>query len=71
VWTKWVDNVLIIYLKIRLKMAMTALNCSDDLASCGYQQAKTMISKIMLRASITNDNTTATIKSAKLFFYNL
>ncbi len=46
------------YLKIKLKMAMTALNCSEDLASCGYQTARTMMSRRMLTTSIANAKTT-------------
>ena len=39
-------------------MAITALNCSEDLASCGYQTAKTMMSKRMLTTSIAKDKIT-------------
>ena len=46
------------YLKIKLKMAITALNCSEDLASCGYQTARTMMSRRMLTTSIANAKTT-------------
>ena len=46
------------YLKIRLKIAITALNCSDDLASWGYQTASTMMSNRMLTMSMSKDKMT-------------
>ena len=46
----------VLYLNIRLKMAITALNCSDELfrtfESCGYQMARTTMSKRMLTTSM-------------------
>ena len=46
------------YLKIKLKIAITALNCSDDLASWGYHTASTMMSNRMLTMSMSKDKMT-------------
>ena len=65
-----------LYLKIKLKIAITALNCSDDLASWGYHTARTIISKMtlrqsMTRARITKINTIIWNFSFKINYINL
>ena len=51
------------YLNIRLKMAITALNCSPDDCRTGYAMARTTMSKRILITSMAIDRITT--RSAK------
>ena len=62
----------VLYLNIRLKMAITALNCSDELfrtfESWGYQMARTTMSKRMLTTSMPKHKITE--KNEMVFLFN-